>query len=397
MKNIQIVIYTFTLITLFACGKNKQIQNQYAAKPYPVVTVQEKTVTGYMSYPASIQGRVNNDVRAKISGYIKEVLIDEGQAVKKGQILFRLETNALSETAAAAQSGISVADANIKAAEAAVNAAQVEVNRLMPLVQKNIVSKVLLETAQANLQSAISKLEQAKSAKVQAQATYLNATANVAYSIIRSPIDGVVGKLPLRVGSLVGPSDQISLTTVSETDEVYAYFSMNESEYLDFLSETAGYTVAEKLKNIPPVTLILANNKEYEEKGKVKAVTGQIDPQTGSILFRASFSNKRKLLSNGNSGTIKIPKQYQNILVVPEASTFEQQGIVHVFKVDKDTTNSIIIKVIDRVNNMAIVSEGVQKGDTIIASGVNGLKTGTKVIPKPINFDSLINAIKPIF
>lgn len=398
MKYSYLIIFSVCASLWMACNNKQQDkQDRNAARPYPIITVQEKTVTGFVSYPTSIKGRINNDVRAKIAGYIKEVLVDEGQTVSKGQILFRLETNALSETAAAAKSGVSAADANISAAEAAVNAAQVEVNRLKPLVEKNIVSNVLLETAKANLKSAESKLAQAKSAKSQAQATYLNAAANVEYSIIRSPINGIVGKLPLKVGSLVGPSDAIPLTTISETDEVYAYFSMNESEYLDFLSQTPGYTVAEKLKNIPPVTLILANGAAYEEKGIVKAATGQIDPQTGSILFRATFNNKRKLLSNGNSGTINIPKQYNNVLIVSEAATFEQQGLVQVFKVNADTTNAIKVIVTDRFNNIAIISDGLKKGDTIIAAGINALRTGTKIIPKPVNFDSLVNAIKPIF
>lgn len=397
MKHSYLIISVVSIL-LFSCNnKKKQTQNPNATKPYPVISVEEKSVTGFISYPTSIRGRINNDVRAKIAGYIKEVLVDEGQIVRKGQVLFRLETNALSEVASAAKSGVGAADANISAAEAAVNAAQVEVDKLTPLVEKNIVSKVQLETAKANLQSAKSKLVQAKAAKNQAQATYLNAAANVDYAIIKSPIDGVVGKLPFKVGSLVSPTDPISLTTISETDEMYAYFSMNESEYLDFLSATPGYTVSEKLKNIPPVSLILANGQEYEQKGIIKTVTGQIDPQTGSILFRASFPNQRKLLTNGNSGTIKIPKPYKNVLVIPEVATFEQQGVVNVFKVNADTTISTVVKILDRINNLAIIESGLQKGDKIVAAGVNTLKTGTKIIPKPTNFDSLVNTIKPIF
>lgn len=382
---------------LTSCGSKKQEMNPNAARPYPVIIVPQKSLTGYLSYPTSIQGRVNNEVRAKISGYIKEVLVDEGQMVRKGQILFRLETNTLSETAAAAKSGVGTADAGIRAAEASVNAAQVEVNRLIPLVDKNIVSKVQLETAEANLNSAQSVLAQAQATKKQAQANYLSAAANVDYSIIRSPIDGVVGKLPLRVGSLVGPSDATPITTVSETSEVYAYFSMNESEYLNFLDKTPGATLTEKLKNIPQVTLVLANNQEYSYKGHIKTVTGQIDPKTGTILFRATFPNPGRLLTNGNSGTIKIPKPYHNVLVAPEPATFEQQGVVHVFKVNRDTVNSVIIGVADRIDNMVIIKSGVQLGDTLIAAGTNSLRTGSKVIPQRADFDSLINAIKPVF
>lgn len=392
-----LIIGSLAVVMLSACGTKTPGMDPNAAKPYPVVIVPAKSVTGFLSYPTSIEGRVNNEVRAKISGYIKQVLVDEGQLVRKGQVLFRLETNTLSETASAARSAIGTADAGIKAAEAAVNAAQVEVNRLVPLVNQNIVSRVQLETAEANLHSAESLLAQAKAGKNQAHANYLSAAANVDYSIIRSPIDGVVGKLPLRIGSLVGPSDATPITTVSETSEVYAYFSMNEAEYLDFLDKTPGATLTEKLKNIPPVTLVLANDQEYNHKGYIKTVTGQIDPQTGTILFRATFPNPERLLTNGNSGTIKIPKFYNNVLVVPEASTFEQQGVVHVFKVNHDTVNSVIVGVLDRVDNMALINSGLQLGDTLVAAGTNSLRTGAKIIPRQANFDSLIHAIKPVF
>lgn len=381
-----------------SCGGNKkQGPDPNAARPFPVVEVQERSVTGYTSYPTSIEGRINNDVRAKISGYIREVLVDEGQPVRKGQVLFRLETNNLSEVASAARSGIGAAEANVTAAEAAVSSAQLEVNKLIPLVEKNIISSVQLQTAKDNLRSAEGKLAQAKAGQSQAQANYKSALANVDYSIIRSPIDGIVGRIPFKTGSLVGPSDPTPLTTVSETSEVYAYFSMNESEYLNFLGNTPGNTVAEKLRNIPPVTLVLANGREYDHKGLVKTVTGQIDPQTGSILFRASFPNQSGLLVNGNSGTIRIPKQYKNVLVVPEAATFEQQGIVHLFVADHDTTVLGTIKVIDRVNNLVLVESGINKGDLVIAAGVNSLRSGMKIIPRKTDLDSIVNAIKPVF
>src|SRR5690606_15221503 len=171
-------------------------------------------------------------------------------------------------------SGVSAARANINAAQAEVNASQVEVNKLIPLVQKNIISNVQLETAKANLASSQAKLAQARAAEQQAAAGVSEATANyqgvqanIDYSVIRAPISGVIGKLPLRVGSLVGPNDPTPLTTVSDTSGIYAYFSMNEREYLDFLEDSVGATVPEKLKNLPMVELVLANGSTYSEKG----------------------------------------------------------------------------------------------------------------------------------
>ena len=409
MKN-SLIILSLSLLGVLSCSKKEEAK-QEGPKEVPVIQVQVRNVTGYKSFPASIQGRTNNDVRAKIQGYITQVLVDEGQYVTKGQPLFRLETNMLNQSAGAARagvgaarSGVSAAKANVSAAQAEVNASQVEVNKLIPLVQKNIISSVQLETAKANLARAQAQLAQARAAEQQASAgvsqasaTYQGVQANIDYSVIRAPISGVIGRLPLKVGSLVGPQDPTPLTTVSDTSAVYAYFSMNEREYFDFLENSYGATVPEKLKNLPMVELILANGSTYSEKGKIEAATGQIDTQTGTIQFRVSFTNAAKLLTNGNSGTIRVPKLYDQALVVPESSTFEQQGLVYVYRVEKDTAKNILIGVTDRVNNMVVVKDGIKKGDPIVAQGVGTLKPGTAVKPKPVDFDEIVNAIKPIF
>jgi len=393
--NSKLVILSIAALSLTAC--KKEAPKQDGAKPYPVVNVEVKNIVGYQTFPATIQGRVNNDVRAKIQGYITQVLVDEGQYVTKGQPLFRLETNILSENAAASKAGIGAAESNIAAAQAAVNAANVEVNKLKPLVQKNIISNVQLQTAQANLAQAQAQLQQANAAKRQAVANYKGVEANIEYSIIRAPISGVIGKLPLKVGSLVGPTDQTALTTISDTSQLYAYFSMNEKEYFDFLEKSPGSSLPEKIKNLPMVELQLANGSIYSEKGRIEAITGQIDATTGTIQFRVGFSNPQKLLSNGNSGTIRLPKTYENVLVVPESATYEQQGIVYVYKVEKDTAKNVVVNVIDRIDNLALIESGVNKGETIIAAGIGGLKPGTAVIKKPVKMDSLVQSIKPKF
>lgn len=394
--NNKLFILSVAALSLTAC--KKEAPKQEGPKPYPVVNVETKNIVGYQTFPASIEGRVNNEVRAKIQGYITQVLVDEGQYVTKGQPLFRLETNILTENAAASKAGIGAAESNIAAAQAAVSAANVEVNKLKPLVQKNIISNVQLQTAQANLAQAQAQVQQAKAARSQAVANYKGVAANIDYSVIRAPISGVIGKLPLKVGSLVGPTDQSALTTISDTSGIYAYFSMNEKEYFDFLEKSKGATMPEKIKNLPMVELQLANGSLYPEKGRIEAITGQIDPTTGTIQFRVSFTNAQKLLSNGNSGTIRLPKAYDNVLVVPESATYEQQGIVYVYKVDKgDTARNVVINVIDRIENMALIKSGVNKGETIVAAGVGALKPGTAVKPKPVKMDSLVKSIKPKF
>lgn len=383
------------ILVLYSCGKKTE---PMAAPPptVPVIEVATRDITGYYSFPVNIEGKINNAVRAKISGYIRNVYVDEGQIVSKGQPLFRLETNVQAQDANAARSGITAAQANINAAQASVNAAQVEVDKLIPLVEKNIISNVQLETAKANLARAQGQLEQARAAYQQAQAAYSGIQANIDFGVVRSPISGVVGAINFRDGSLVGPSDPMPITTVSEVGEVYAYFSMNEAEYLDFLSDTEGKTVQDKLNQMPEVELILANGQPYAEKGKIQTVTGQVNPQTGTIQFRAIFKNTDRLLSNGNSGTIRIPKPYTDVLVIPENATYEQQGIVYVYTLKNDTVYTTPIVVEDRIHNVAVVKSGLKKGDNIVVKGLGKLKNETPVQVQKVDFDSIIQSVKTI-
>ncbi|HMQ46419.1 MAG TPA: efflux RND transporter periplasmic adaptor subunit [Saprospiraceae bacterium] len=390
----------FLLAILFLFASCKQENHQAAARParsYPVVAVTSKTVVSYDNYPATIQGKINNDVRAKIQGYVQKVHVDEGQVVQKGQLLFSLETATLNQSAAAGQSAVQAADANIAAAQSAVEIARVEVDKLRPLVEKDIISPIQLRTAEANLQQAQSQLTQAKAVRQQAQANYQSVQANINYSRIIAPISGTVGNLPFKEGSLVGPSDPMPLTTISDTRELYAYFSMNESQYLDFLEQTEGKTLTEKIRHFPKVELVMANSQLYPPKGIIETVTGQIDPQTGTIQFRVLFPNTDGLLSNGNTGTIRIPKTYENALVVPESATIDQQGQVTVFKIVQDTVYTTVIQIEDRVNNLAIVTQGLKAGDRVVAQGTGSLQNKTLIKPDLVNLDSLVQSIKPVF
>lgn len=396
MKAKNIFIFIAVMALFSSCKDKNNNKGMMQVLNVPVVEVTTKNMNTFQSFPTNIEGKINNAVRAKISGYIREVYVDEGQFVQKGQAMFRLETDVQSQDANAAKSAIGAAEANISAAQATVNAAQVEVDKLVPLVAKNIISQVQLETAQANLLRAKGQLEQAKATHKQTQAAYSAIATNIGFGVVKSPVSGVVGTINFREGSLVGPSDPMPITMVSETSEVYAYFSMNEAEYLDFLEESPGKTLKEKLDNIPDVELTLANGKTYPKKGKIKTVTGQIDPATGSIQFRATFDNAEHLLSNGNSGFINIPKHYENVLVVPENATYERQGITYVYKLKQDTAYNTPIDVEARMNNTVIVNSGLQKGDIVIVQGLGKLRHLMAVESYKVDMDSLIQSVKPI-
>lgn len=376
-------IYSFAALiavfSLVSCGNKDGAKAQAAAgaqaRVAPVKTVKVPTgdYTTFKSYPTSISGIINSEARPKISGYITEVLVDEGQKVEQGQLLFRLETNSLTMQA--------------EAAKAQVNAAQVKVEQLKPLVEKNIISSNQLQTAKAQLK--------------QAQSSYQSVLANIKYATVRSPIDGFVGSIRIRKGNLVSPSDPKPLTVISDISKVYAYFSMNEKDYLNFLTTAIGETRAEKIKNMPDVTLLLANGDVYGQKGVIDAVNSQIDPQTGTISFRAVFDNPKGLLTNGSTGVIKVPNVYDDVLVVPMKSTFERQGRTYVMKIKRTDSATVVatqpIEIKDRTNNLYLIESGLKKGEEIVAEGAASLRAGTPVKPMPQPFEKVTEPLPTVF
>lgn len=356
---------------IFSC--KSKTQNQMAAPQapsLPVVQLPVQTIEGANSYPVSIEGIVNAEVRAKISGYVTRVLVDEGAYVRQGQPLFKIETQSLTEDA--------------QAAKANIDAAQVGVDQLKPLVEQKIVSQIQLQTAEAKL--------------AQAKAAYKSIIANIDYANINSPISGYVGRINYRQGSLVNPTSPLPLTTISNTNDVYGYFSMNEAEYVDFLQKAQGNSLNEKMKHFPSVKLILANGETYSHDGKIETVTAQVDPATGTVSFRATFPNPEHLIANGSSGTIMIPKTYTNAVVIPQVSTYEQQGITYVYQVLKDSTvTARIVDIADKINNLIIVKEGIEAGTEIVGQGASTLIDKQKIVPMPQPFDSLAAGPKVVF
>ncbi|QDO95560.1 efflux RND transporter periplasmic adaptor subunit [Formosa sediminum] len=374
MKNKHYILISLALIaiTFISCGdsKSEQVQQPQQAPSFPVTTLQNKTVTAYQNYPTSIKGIVSSDVSAKVSGYIQKVLVDEGQPVKKGQPLFQLETQSLSQDAGAAKAN--------------VNVAQVEVDKLIPLVEKGIISNVQLETAKANL--------------AQAKANYSSITANIGYATIKSPVNGYVGAINFREGALISPSDPTPLTTVSDISKVYAFFSLNESQYLDFLQNAEGENLEEKLSNYPDVNLILANGTLYSEKGKIQTSSGQINQNTGTVSLRAIFDNPNLLITNGSSGKIQIPTIYENAIVIPQEATYEQQGNIMVFKLaENNTIKTSMVKVKATVDNLYVIESGLNTNDVIVVTGVGKLKSGMVITPQNTPFEDAIKQIPTLF
>lgn len=358
------------LVSLLAwnCGEKEQANTEQGPVPYPTIAVAQRTVEDLSRYPASIEGTVNSQVRAKIPGYIQQVLVDEGQWVRRGQPLFRLETQSLSQDAEAAKSR--------------VRAAEVEVEKLEPLVQQEIIGQVQLETARANL--------------AQAQSSYQSILANIGYASINSPVDGVVGTIPYRSGNLVSAQDAVPLTTVSSIDKVYAYFSMNEKEFISFLREREPEKLDVLAQALPPVELELADGSLYEEKGTIETISGSVERASGTVRFRATFPNPKGLLRNGSSGTILLTRKLEDVMVIPTLSTFEQQGKTFVYLVEDDSLRAQSIEVLALTQGLTVLN-GLEEGQEILAQGVGKVRPGTRIIPKPTSIDSIVQSFDQVF
>ncbi len=372
---------------LASCGNNDEQKKAAAAaaagpQAYPVFTVNAQTTELNSDYPATIEGIQNIDIRPKIDGFIQKILVDEGQVVKKGQLLFTI-------MAPQYEQEVRTARAAISSAEADVNAAQLQVNKTKPLVEKDIISKYDLDAAQLTLQSR-------KAALAQARATLVNAEVNLGYTSITSPVDGVVGSIPFRNGSLVSSSSTEPLTTVSNTSKVYAYFSLNEKQLLDFSKTYKGNTLAQQMKNIPAVSLVLADGNVYAQNGKIESINGQINTATGSASLRATFPNPISLLKSGASASVRIPQKVENAILVPQKSTIDLQGKKFVYVLgDSSKIISTEIQIMDLAKDkFYVVTKGLKAGDKIVLEGFQSLKDGAKIKPEEQSADSVYADIK---
>ncbi len=350
-------------------------------KDYPVLTITPYSTTLFSEFPAIVQGQQNIEIRPKIDGYVEKIYVDEGSAVRKGQLLFHI-------SAPQYEQDVRTARANIKIATADVNAAQMQVNKVRPLVEKDIISKYELESAQYTL-------EAKQAALAQARATLANALTNLGYTSVISPVNGVVGSIPYRIGSLVTSSTAQPLTTVSNIGKIWAYFSINEKQALDFVKRNKGGTIQSRLATIPPVTLILSDKTEFPRKGRVETANGLINTETGSVSVRATFVNPGNIIRSGSSGVIRIPQTVDSAILVPQKATYEVQGKKFVYVAESTgTVRGTEIKVLDNNNGQYyVIQEGLHAGDKIVLEGVASLKDGAAIKPRMVNTDSVYHQI----
>lgn len=365
MRFIKITLGAAALMLLVVSCGNKQNSNPSAAvQNYPTTVIQETDVTLQSIYPVTIKGQDDVEIRPRVDGFIDAIYIDEGSIVRKGQVLFKIN-------APGAVQALTSAKAAVQSSIAQVGTAKLNVDRIKPLADKGIVGSVQLETAENSYQTALAGL-------AQAEATLKNAEATMSWANVSSPVDGLIGSINYRLGSLVNSGN--TLTTVANTGSVFAYFSLNEKELVNFLNNIEGNTQAEKIKNIPPVTLTLSDGTVYEEKGKVETITGSVNITTGSVNFRAEFPNKEGHLRSGASGKISIPRHIEHAIVVPQKATFALQDKVIIYVVGADTVAQKIIKVIPMQGGKDyVVTNGLTAGERIVTDGIATLNQGKKI------------------
>lgn len=367
IKRTKLLAYPLLLTALFTACSAPQQQAQQALPEYPSLLIEPSKTAVAVEYPAILQGEETVEIRSKVDGYIEQVYVTEGTRVTKGQALFKIDANTFLQDRNSKQ-------AAVLAAEADLETASIQAERTKALVEKKIVNDFEL-TAAKNI------VRVKKAALLQAKANLSTARSNLAFTHIVSPINGVVGSLPYKIGSLVSSNSETPLTSIANTAKIYAFFSLSQQQLAAFLNKYDGKQANDKFKNMPEVSLILANGTEYPTKGKIETLSGVLNASTGAANFKAVFPNTEGKLWSGAAAVLRIPTILNEAIMVPKSATFELQGKHFVFTVDPGSTvHHTAIEVLDAgTEKDYILSKGLKSGDRIVTEGLDNLKDGMKI------------------
>ena len=347
---------------MFAAVGCKQQTMQEETRELPVMTVSHSdSVTINESYSATIEGRQDVEIYPQISGKITRICVREGQEVNAGQLLFVIDQVPY-------QAAVRMATANVHAAESQVATARLERYSKKALFEGKVISEYELQTAQNALATAEATLEQAK-------ASLVDAGNNLSYTEVRSPVKGVVGTLPYRVGTLVSPQMTQPLTSVSDNAEMWVYFSVSEKELQGMMRRHGSRDKV--LASFPPVSLTLSDGSEYPHRGQIETLSGVVNPQTGAVQVKTVFQNPDRQLLSGSIGNVVMPHSERNVIVIPKNATYEVQDKIYAYRVKDNTAESVEIKVAAfNDGNEYIVLSGLENGDVIVTEGVGSLRDG---------------------
>lgn len=349
-------------ITFLSCGENNHKQSD--SQQFKTLTVKTEDVTLTNTYSASIRGRQDIKIIPRVSGYLTDISVKEGQSVREGQTLFILDQVAFKSALQAAKANVAICEANVSTAELTYDSKKA-------LYDKKIVSNYDLEFAQNSLRTANAQLQQAKAQEDAAK-------NDLSFTVIKSPSNGVVGKIPYRKGDYVSPSIQDGLTVVADNSQMYVYFSMVERQIMEMVHKHKNIDTA--IAKMPVIKLLLSDESTYEHSGKIESISGVLDAATGAASIRAVFPNEGGLLLSGGAGSVIVPYNSTDVIVIPQEATYEIQDKTYVYRVVNGVAVSTIVTV-DKINNgtQYIVTDGLNANDVIIAEGAGLVREGTKI------------------
>ena len=360
MKNKQ--LYLMVLAVLFtACGTDVP---RIVQTSYQTMTISKSDISVPLKYSATLKGTSDVTIKPQVSGQLMEVCITEGQQVKKGQVLFRIDSRD-------AELELAAAEANLAAAVAQESIAKLEYESNKNLYEKHIVSKYMLDNAENNY-------KQAQASVAQYRASADRARVNLGYCTITAPVAGVIGYIPMSAGDQVSPTTY--LTMVSGNAKMHAEFSVSES----VLEERASQEMDNKgsMDDFPDVTFLFKSGKEYNRKGRITSITGTVDRTTGALTCKATFPNPDGLLYSGIQGTVVIPYDVQGVIVVPQNAIVRLQNKSLAYKVGPDScVASVIVTTVGFCSDRdLVVTSGLEVGDVIVTEGANNLVEGQRVL-----------------
>lgn len=359
------------LVILSSCNFSEPSETQ--PESFPVTSVVKVDTFTYTDYVAEIHALQNVEIRARVTGYLEKFYADEGAYVTQNQLLFSINNKEYVEELAKNR-------ALYKSAVADVKGAELELNNVLQLADKKIVSSTEVELAKNKLDAKKAQMEEAQAHQVSAQLKLSNTE-------IRAPFNGIINRIPHKIGSLI--EEGTLLTSISENDEFFAYFDVSEKEYLNYARNQRKDSINSRV-----ATLILADGFEHPEKGKIETVEGVIDAHTGNIAFRARFKNPGKIIKHGASGKIRLRKKYDDVIIVPQKSTFEIQDKLYVYVVDRN--NKIQVRHIvarTRLPHLYLVSEGINEGERIIYEGIQNVKADMVIKPEQVTMRQIIKKL----
>lgn len=359
-------VRTFLIIAAIAasCGSASQNSSMEESVQADFVEVKPANAAVEHKYPGSVKGIEIVEIKPQVSGYLDHIFVNEGDYVKKGQPLFRVKGDALSEQ-------VNSSKAALKAALAAQENAQLEVSKIKPLVTGKVVSEVQLKAAETSFDAAKAQVAQAK-------ATLAASKINAAFCLVKAPVSGYIGQIPNRIGNLVSPTDATPLTTLSDINKVYVYFTLSEADFITYQRNI-------DTKATPLAELIMANGEPYNHKGVLQSASGNIDPATGSIAMKAVFDNPNKVLRSGGSAKVVLRQHYSAALTIPMAAVKDIQDKYFVFVLDK--TNKVKMRPVqigEKTGNRYILKSGLKAGDRIAVSSIDQLTESMTVAPRMV-------------